>query len=70
MSGVVYVHCMEGVGVVCVIQVKTFIRCRLSSFNAINGVMVSMLSLSVVDCGFESRSGQTKDYISSLSMQH
>ena len=24
--------------------------------------MVSMLALSVVDCGFESRSGQTKDY--------
>ena len=24
--------------------------------------MVSMLALSVVDCGFEPRSGQTKDY--------
>jgi len=26
------------------------------------GVMVSMLTSSVVDCGFELRSGQTKDY--------
>ena len=30
--------------------------------NDISGVMVSVLSLSVVDRGFESRSGQTKDY--------
>ena len=28
----------------------------------IGGVMVGMLALSAVDCGFESRSGQTKDY--------
>jgi hypothetical protein len=28
----------------------------------IGGVMVSVLPLSVVDCGFEPRSGQTKDY--------
>jgi hypothetical protein len=31
-------------------------------FNHICGVMVSVLGSSVVDCGFEPRSGQTKDY--------
>jgi hypothetical protein len=31
--------------------------------NRICGVMVSVLALSVVDRGLESRSGQTKDYI-------
>ena len=30
--------------------------------NRVGGVMVSVLASSVVDCGFESRSGQTKDY--------
>jgi hypothetical protein len=30
--------------------------------NRIGGVMVSMLASSAVDCGFEPRSGQTKDY--------
>jgi hypothetical protein len=30
--------------------------------NRISGVMVSVLALSAVDCGFEPRSGQTKDY--------
>jgi hypothetical protein len=30
--------------------------------NHISGVMVSMLASSEVDCGFEPRSGQTKDY--------
>ena len=30
--------------------------------NRISGVMVSVLALSAVDCGFESRSGQSKDY--------
>ena len=30
--------------------------------NCISGVMVSMLTSSVVDHGFEPRSGQTKDY--------
>ena len=40
------------------------------------GVMVSVLASSVVDRGFEPKSGQTKDYIklvcvaSPLSMQH
>ena len=27
-----------------------------------HGIMVSMLSSSAVDCGFEPRSGQTEDY--------
>ena len=31
-------------------------------FNCIGGVMVSVLASSVVDRGFEPRSGQTKDY--------
>jgi hypothetical protein len=30
--------------------------------NRIGGVMVSVLALSAVDCGFEPRSGKTKDY--------
>ena len=30
--------------------------------NRIDGVIISMLALSVVDRGFESRSSQTKDY--------
>ena len=30
--------------------------------NRISGVMVSMLLSSGVNCGFEPRSGQTKDY--------
>ena len=30
--------------------------------NCIGGVMVSVLALSVVDRGFEPRSGQTNDY--------
>jgi hypothetical protein len=30
--------------------------------NGISGVMVSVLASSVIDCGFEPRSGQTKDY--------
>jgi hypothetical protein len=31
-------------------------------FDRICGVMVSMLASSMVDCGFEPRSGQSKDY--------
>jgi hypothetical protein len=31
-------------------------------FNCLDGAMVSVLTSSVVDCGFEPRSGQTKDY--------
>ena len=30
--------------------------------NCFGGVMVSVLSLSAVECGFEHRSGQTNDY--------
>ena len=46
------------------------------SHNRIGGVMVSVLTYSVVYPGFEPRSGQTKDYIqlvfvaSPLSTQH
>ena len=32
------------------------------AYNRIGGVMVSMVVSSTVDCGFEPRSGQTKDY--------
>jgi hypothetical protein len=30
--------------------------------NCLGGVIVSVLALSVVDCGFKHRYGQTKDY--------
>ena len=40
-------------------------------YNCIDGVMVSVLATSVVDRGFEPRSGQTKDFIApQLSTQH
>ena len=32
------------------------------TLNRIGDVMVSVFALSAVDCGFEPRSGQTKDY--------
>ena len=35
---------------------------HLVSFNCIDGLMVSVLALSAVDCGFKSWAGQTKDY--------
>jgi hypothetical protein len=35
---------------------------HLSHFNCIGGIMISMLTSSVVDRGFESRLGQTNDY--------
>ena len=30
--------------------------------NRISGIIVGVLALSAIDCGFEPRSGQTKDY--------
>jgi hypothetical protein len=33
-----------------------------TNFNCIGGVIVSMLASIAVGCGFEPRSGQTKDY--------
>jgi hypothetical protein len=46
----------------------------LAHFNRIDGVMVKCaFTSSAVDCGFESRSGQTKDYeigISCFSVKH
>ena len=38
------------------------IICTHFVFNRIDGIMVSVLASSAVDCGFESWSGQTKDY--------
>ena len=44
--------------------------------NRIGGIMVSVLTSSAVDRGFETRSGQTKDYkigiccFSAISTQH
>ena len=43
--------------------------------NRIGDIMISVLASSAVDCGFEPRSGQTKDYklvfvASPLSKQH
>jgi hypothetical protein len=45
-------------------QEKWQIRCVVAWLCKIyiGGVMVSVLAASVVDCGFEPRSGQTKDY--------
>ena len=36
--------------------------CPLSRSNYIGGVLVSVVASSVVDLGFEPRSGQTKDH--------
>jgi hypothetical protein len=38
------------------------LRQIIHSYNRIGGVMVSVLTSSAVDRGFEPRSGQTKDY--------
>ena len=35
--------------------------------NCIGGVMLSLLDLSMVDCGFESRLGETKDHESGIN---
>jgi hypothetical protein len=46
---------------------------KFSVLNCISGVMVSVLTVSVVNRGFESRSGQTKDYnigICCFSIKH
>ena len=40
----------------------TFVSKLLSSENSIDGVMVSVLSSSAVDHGFEPWSSQTEDY--------
>ena len=40
-----------------------FTRAHYPGSNRIGGVMVSVLTSSAVDRGFEPRSGQTKDYI-------
>ena len=37
-------------------------NCTSIIVDCIGGVMVSMLASSAVDCGFKSRSGQTKNY--------
>ena len=36
------------------------------NINRIDGVMVSMLASSAVDCGFKPLSGQTKDYVNGI----
>ena len=38
-----------------------FVNHNIKMMNHIGGVMVSVLSLCAVDCGFEPRVGQTKD---------
>ena len=42
----------------------TYIKVKEQHFycNHVGGVMVSMLTSSAIDCGFEPWSGQTKDY--------
>ena len=54
------------------IQVYTGTDCYVMTFaqmnivcymmNHIDGVMVGVFTVSVIDCGYEPRSGQTKDY--------
>jgi hypothetical protein len=44
---------------ICYISQHAMLFC----LNSIGGVMVSVFASNAVDCGFESRSGQTKDYI-------
>ena len=44
---------------ICYISQHAMLFC----LNSIGGVIVSMFASNAVDCGFESRSGQTKDYI-------
>jgi hypothetical protein len=48
-----------------VLRVWQFVRKRQHALipHRIGGVMVSVITASVVDRGFESRSGQSKDYI-------
>jgi len=46
----------------CYLEGLLFSLCFLQRLNHIGGVMVSVLASSVVDRGFEPRSGQTKDY--------
>ena len=41
---------------------KVYSRGNINQKHRIGGVMVSVLASSAVDCGFEPRSGQTKDY--------
>ena len=47
-------------GTCCIIII--FLKFFKIFFNCIGGLMVRVLSSSVVDRGFEPRSGQTKDY--------
>jgi hypothetical protein len=57
---------------VCTVVVIIFV-CPSPRFSRIGGVMVSVLTPSTVDGGFESRSGQTNDYeicISCFSAKH
>jgi hypothetical protein len=41
---------------------KVYSRGNINQKHCIGGVMVSVLTLSAIDRGFEPRSGQTKDY--------
>ena len=49
-------------GIWCFVGGKMFYHVISLILNPIGGVMVSVLASSAVDPGFESRSGQTKDY--------
>ena len=58
---------------VCTVVVIIFVCPSPLFFSRIGGVMVSVLTPSTVDGGFESRSGQTNDYeigISCFSAKH
>ena len=49
---------------ICMQNLLLYVRIYLFilSLNRIGGIMVSVLTSSAVDCGFEPRSGQIKDY--------
>jgi len=47
---------------VCVVLICTVGCYVIRELNCIGGVMDNMLAFSVVDCGFKSQTGKTKDY--------
>jgi hypothetical protein len=59
MSRTSYIQWNDDADVCFVLDQQAMFQLKL---NCINGVMVSVLTWGVVDCSFEPRSGQIKDY--------
>jgi hypothetical protein len=56
-----------------VLNITIVLTMFLDNINHIGGIMVSMLALSTVDCGFEPHSSRTKEYkfgIGCFSIRH